>query len=436
MWSFSVHGVRLGGVLAPHLLVPVLRRAYRRLCLRQPASKRLALGLHSQTRQVRLHSLAALPEPRQRRALPPVPLTPLRRQSHAPLRVCQRFLVLPQSRVRSRPVAEQHVVLLVHADSHRELLHSLRVVPGGERGVTLLFGLRGHLGELGGLGILVVAAGGGAGAVGGGRGARGWRRCRRGNRLRHPFRRLRLALLGPREQARHRERRAAAARNDPRGHRTQELLRRGDELALLRVHSKVSTRELERSLHRAHRPRLSRRLRGRELRDAAAQVDRPREQIAVAFFATDGDVSRGLVEPVAKRRVRAPLEEERANGAVLTRSRGAVKRGAVRVVANVRGHSLGEEPAYDVYPALCRGPVLCRVGREPEAGALAPRVEQCGVLRVHRLHPREVAILRRGQPRADVGLVQRVHGGGHRGDLWREGRDVLLDVVARRGCLI
>ncbi|ACO63554.1 predicted protein [Micromonas commoda] len=186
--------LRPRGVLAPHLLVPVLRRAYRRLCLRQ----------------VRLHSLAALPEPRQRRALPPVPLTPLRRQSHAPLRVCQRLLVLPQSRVRSRPVAEQHVVLLVHADSHRELLHSLRVVPAGERGVTLLFSLRGHLGELGGLGILVVAAGGGAGAVGGGGDRRGgWRRCRRGNRLSHPLRRLplrrlRLALLGPREQARHR----------------------------------------------------------------------------------------------------------------------------------------------------------------------------------------------------------------------------------------
>ena len=296
--------LRPGGFLAPHLLVPVLRRAYRRLCLRQPAPKRLALGLHAEARQVRLHGLAALTQTRQRRALPPVPLAPLRRQSHAPLRVGQTLLVLPKRGVRRRPVAEQHVVLLVHANRHRELLHRFGVVPGRERRVTLLLSLGGHLSELGGLGILVVAAGrvvvvsgGDSSRRGGPR--RGRRRRRRGDGgLRLCPSRIHLALLGPREQARHREPRTADRIDSP-GHRTQELLRRGDELPLLRVHSKVAARELKRGLHRTHRPRLPRRLRGHQRRCAAAQVDGRRERIAVPFFTTDRHVTRGFVEPVA-----------------------------------------------------------------------------------------------------------------------------------------
>ena len=65
-----------GGGFAPHLLVPSLGLADRRLCRRQSLAKRLALRLHRQPRQVRLHRLAALSQPRQRRALSPVPPSP------------------------------------------------------------------------------------------------------------------------------------------------------------------------------------------------------------------------------------------------------------------------------------------------------------------------------------------------------------------------
>ena len=69
--------VSLGSVLAPHLLVAVLRLADRVLRLRQPRPQGLVVGLLTQPRQIRFHRLSPLPQPRQRGALTPVAFPPL-----------------------------------------------------------------------------------------------------------------------------------------------------------------------------------------------------------------------------------------------------------------------------------------------------------------------------------------------------------------------
>mmetsp|Transcript_4886 Transcript_4886/g.20765 ORF Transcript_4886/g.20765 Transcript_4886/m.20765 type:complete len:471 (-) Transcript_4886:311-1723(-) len=320
-----------GRVLPPHLLVPCLRPPDRRLRLRQPRTQRLALRLHRQTRQVRLHRLAALPQTGQRRALAPVPLAPLRRHAHAPLRVRQRVLVPPQPRVRGGPVRKQHVVRLVHADRHRELLHRLRELARRERRVTFAFRLGGHRGELRRLRSLVVAAVR-LGVPGAAAGKRRRVRCGRVRLLTNGRSDVTPVFRGRGRRRRRRLRVGGEVRpGDPlpsrrsyqRRKRVEVLARRVDELALLRERARLHLGQVQNLATRLEVHRggggvyvvFVRNARA-ELRDARAQINHSREPRAVHLGAAlsstrgDRDVARGLVAPVPQRGVRAALHEQ------------------------------------------------------------------------------------------------------------------------------
>ncbi|EEH51676.1 uncharacterized protein MICPUCDRAFT_66346 [Micromonas pusilla CCMP1545] len=333
----------LRDVLTPHLLVPVLRASNRGFRIRETGAQGFAVGLDREAGEVRFHRLAALPQTGQRRALASVPFPPLRRHLHAPVRVRERLLVLPAPAVRRRPVAEQDVVGLIEPNRHRELLRGLGVIPGRERGVALLLRLDRHLRELRVVRLSVVAAT--AAAVVGVASGRLPRRRGRGRdnlRRRRLRRRLRLRLrlrLRRLQQARHRQPLPVLRLRDyARGQRPQVLLHRVHDLGLLREGPILfNPGELQRRAHQLHR-RLARevfRAKPEQGADARVQIDRRGDRVAAALAPRERDVSRGLLEAVLRRRVRAAVDEQRLYHLETAGARGGVQRRAVRVVPDV-----------------------------------------------------------------------------------------------------